>query len=180
MLLPLLLLAGCGKEEEQTQQALDFRTRMLKAGGCAFNADVQVSYGETAARFSMRCTYSAPDGITMTLTTPETLSGMTARVDSSGAKLVFDGAEIGFSTLAGGRLAPMAVPWVLADCWANGYIAWSGMEGALLRVTYRTGYGTDELQADVWFDGGVPARAELSYEGALLLSAELTNFTFEA
>ena len=27
---------------------------------------------------------------------------------------------------------------------------------------------------------GVPARAELSYEGALLLSAELTNFTFEA
>ena len=116
----------------------------------------------------------------MTLTAPETLSGMTARVDSSGAKLVFDGAEIGFSTLAGGRLAPMAAPWVLADCWANGYIAWSGMEGGLLRVTYRTGYGTDELQADVWFDGGVPARAELSYEGALLLSAELTNFTFEA
>ena len=108
----------------------------------------------------------------MTLTAPETLSGMTARVDSSGAKLVFDGAEIGFSTLA--------APWVLADCWANGYIAWSGMEGDLLRVTYRTGYGTDELQADVWFDGGVPARAELSYEGALLLSAELTNFTFEA
>ena len=97
MLLPLLLLAGCGKEEEQTQQALDFRTRLLEA-----------------------------------------------------------------------------------DCWANGYIAWSGMEGDLLRVTYRTGYGTDELQADVWFDGGVPARAELSYEGALLLSAELTNFTFEA
>ena len=64
MLLPLLLLAGCGKEEEQTQQALDFRTRMLKAGGCAFNADVQVSYGETAARFSMRCTYSASDGVT--------------------------------------------------------------------------------------------------------------------
>ena len=29
MLLPLLLLAGCGKEEEQTQQALDFRTRLL-------------------------------------------------------------------------------------------------------------------------------------------------------
>ena len=161
MLLPLLLLAGCGKEEEQTQQALDFRTRLLEAGGCAFDADVQVSYGETAARVSMRCAYSA-------------------RVDSSGAKLVFDGAEIGFSTLAGGRLAPMAAPWVLADCWANGYIAWSGMEGDLLRVTYRTGYGTDELQADVWFDGGVPARAELSYEGALLLSAELTNFTFEA
>ena len=35
MLLPLLLLAGCGKEEEQTQQALDFRTRLLEAGGCA-------------------------------------------------------------------------------------------------------------------------------------------------
>ena len=59
MLLPLLLLAGCGKEEEQTQQALDFRTRLLEAGGCAFDADVQVSYGETAARFSMRCAYSA-------------------------------------------------------------------------------------------------------------------------
>ena len=41
MLLPLLLLAGCGKEEEQTQQALDFRTRLLEAGGCAFDADVQ-------------------------------------------------------------------------------------------------------------------------------------------
>lgn len=180
LLLPLLLLAGCGKEEEQTQQALDFRTRLLEAGGCAFDADVQASYGETAARFSMHCVYSVQDGVTMTLTAPETLTGMTARVDSSGAKLVFDGAEIGFSTLAGGRLAPMAAPWVLADCWASGYIAWSGMEGDLLRVTYRTGYGTDELQADVWFDSGTPARAELSYEGALLLSAELTNFTFEA
>ena len=180
MLLPLLLLAGCGTKRSNTQDALDFRTRLLEAGGCTFDAALTAQYGETAAQFSMHCTVSLEQGADMTLTAPETLRGITAHVDRSGAKLVFDGAEIGFSTLAGGRLAPMAAPWVLADCWANGYIAWSGMEGDLLRVTYRTGYGTDELQADVWFDGGVPARAELSYEGALLLSAAITNFTFEA
>ena len=166
-----------GKREQLIYAHID---RALARKHIQFALDHQNDSLEQLAAYLRRCAYSAPDGITMTLTAPETLSGMTARVDSSGAKLVFDGAEIGFSTLAGGRLAPMAAPWVLADCWANGYIAWSGMEGDLLRVTYRTGYGTDELQADVWFDGGVPARAELSYEGALLLSAELTNFTFEA
>ena len=181
MLLPLLLLAGCGGTEEQTQKALDLRTELLAAGGCAFDAEVQISYGDTASRFSARCVYSQTDGVTMTLTAPQTLSGMTARVDGSGAKLVFDGAEIGFSTLAGGRVAPMAAPWLLADCWARGYIAYSGMEDGQLRVTYQTGYGRDALDVDVWLnDDGLPARAEISYDGALLLAAELSNFTFEA
>lgn len=180
MMLPLLLLAGCGKEEEQTQRALDFRTALLEAGGCAFDADVQISYGDTLAAFSLHCTASLTDGVTMTLTAPETLRGMTARVDAEGAKIVYDGAELGFSTLAGGNLAPMAVPWELTRCWAEGYIAWTGMEGELLRVTYLSGYGDREIQADVWFDGMTPCRAELAYEGQKLVSAGISNFTFEA
>ena len=94
--------------------------------------------------------------------------------------LVDDGAELGFSTLAGGNLAPMAVPWELTRCWAEGYIAWTGMEGELLRVTYLSGYGDREIQADVWFDGMTPCRAELAYEGQKLISAGISNFIFEA
>ena len=180
MLLPLLLLAGCGTKRSNTQDALDFRTRLLEAGGCTFDAALTAQYGETAAQFSMHCAVSLEQGADMTLTAPETLRGITAHVDRSGAKLVFDGAEIGFPPLAGGRLAPMCAPWLLADGLAGGYIAWTGVEDGALRVTYLCGYGTDELALDVWFDGDVPSRAELGYDGQTLLCAELTNFTFEA
>ena len=54
------------------------------------------------------------------------------------------------------------------------------MEGELLRVTYLSGYGDREIQADVWFDDMTPRRAELAYEGQRLVSAGLSNFTFEA
>lgn len=180
MMLPLLLLAGCGKPESHVQKALDFRTALLEAGGCAFDADVQVNYGETLAVFSAHCEASLAGGTDLTLTAPETLCGIAAHVDAGGAKIVYDDAELGFSTLAGGNLAPAAVPWILTDCWAGGYIAWTGMEQTQLRVTYLSGYDDRELQADVWFDGLTPCRAELSYEGQKLISAGLSNFTFEA
>ena len=179
-LLALLLLAGCGKEEAQTQQAIDFRTELLSAGGCAFDADVRVDYGQTIAEFSMHCAASTADGVDMTVTAPETLAGIGAHVDGSGAKIVYDGAEIGFSATAGGKLAPMALPWLLTDCWSEGYIAYSGMEDGALRGTYLRGYCAQELQADVWFTDGTPVRAEICCDGQRVVTAELSNFTFEA
>ena len=54
------------------------------------------------------------------------------------------------------------------------------MEDGALRVTYLHGYGAQELQADVWFTDGTPVRAEICCDGQRVVTAELSNFTFEA
>lgn len=176
MLLPLLL-TGCAAENKTAQEALDFRTRLLEAGGCAFDADLTLNYGDTASQFSLHCEASLQDGTDLTVTAPETISGLTAHVDPAGAKLTYDGMELGFPDLASGKIAPMRAPWLLTDAWAGAYIAWTGTEGDLLRTTYRSGYGEDEIQIDVWFDGNVPVRSEFSVGGSVAMTAVIDHFS---
>ena len=93
------------------QRALDFRTALLQSGGCAFTAEVTADYGEQVYRFTMDCTWSPDGGAALTLTAPQTLEGIRAEVSADGARVVYEDTAVGFESLAGGRLAPMALPY---------------------------------------------------------------------
>ena len=145
------------------QRALDFRTALLQSGGCAFTMD---------------CTWSPDGGAALTLTAPQTLEGIRAEVSADGARVVYEDTAVGFESLAGGRLAPMALPYLLGSSWYEGYISACGMENGLLRMTCLDGYGEEELAVDTWLDtqSGQPCRCEISYQGQTLLTAEISAF----
>ena len=163
----LWLLCGCAREDSEMQRALDFRTALLQSGGCAFTAEVTADYGEQVYRFTMDCTWSPDGGAALTLTAPQTLEGIRAEVSADGARVVYEDTAVGFESLAGGRLAPMALPYLLGSGWYEGYISACGMENGLLRMTCLEGYEEEELAVDTWLDtqSGQPCRCEISYQG---------------
>lgn len=177
----LLTLCACSAQSTQLQQALDFRTALTAAGGCTFSLAVTVNEANSLYTFAMDCAYEAGGGVELTLTAPQSLAGIGAQIDSDGARVVYADTQVGFSSLAGGRLAPMQLPYLLASSWYEGYISAAGTEDGLVRVSCLSGYGADELTVDTWLSAetGQPEHCEISYEGVVLLSAEVQSFSLE-
>lgn len=177
----LLLLCGCaGGQASAMQRALDLRTAIQAAGGCAFTAEVTADYGTQVFCFTMDCTYDTAAGAGFTLREPQTLAGIHAEVSADGARVSYEDTTVGFAPMAGGRLAPMALPYLLGSGWDAGYICAAGQEGEWIRVTCLLGYGEEELRLDTWLDeAGLPVHGEISYDGQTLLTAEIKDFSLE-
>lgn len=160
------------------QRALDFRTALLQSGGCTFAAEAAADYGEQVYRFTMDCVWSPESGGSLTLTAPQTLAGIRAEVSADGTRVSYEDMEVGLECLAGGHLAPMALPYLLGSSWYEGYISVCGMEDGLLRMTCLEGYEEEELTVDTWLDtqSGQPLHCEISYQGQTLLTAEISAF----
>lgn len=174
------LLCGCEAGEESVQSALDFRTKLLEAGLCTFQMDVQVNYGEETAAFSMDCAYDTAGTAQMELTAPETLRGIRAAAEKENVDLEFEDVRLALADIADGQLAPMAAARLLGGCWQEGYISCVSSENGGSRVTYLYGYDREELTVDCWFSAdGCPVHAEVSKNGSMVLRADISEFQFQ-
>ncbi len=172
-----LLLTGCAGAEKTMQPALTLRAAILEAGGCAFTAGVTADFGETTCSFTAECTYT-PEKTRVEITAPAELAGIAATLTDDGATLEYDGVVLELGQLAGGNLAPLAAPHILAACWAGEYIDAAGPEDGGTRVTYLRGYDEKELTVETLLDGGMPISGDISSGGAAAASIEITNFTY--
>ena len=173
--IPALLCACAGKQADPAQQALDFRQALLE-NGCSFEAEITADFEDYVCSFTLLCEDSPDGGMQMRILAPETLAGISARVEGEQAKLVFDDTEAAFGTLSEPGISPMAAPARLAQAWRSGYIRFSGAEDGTLHVTYLCGYGEDEIRVDTWFSDSAPMRAELSCDGHTTVQIDVTDF----
>lgn len=174
-----LLLSGCAGQEadRRMQEALDLRTDLMASEGCSFKASVSADYGERVYTFSLDCTYVPEQEARLTVTQPEEIAGISAAVSADGTVVTFDGVELAFGELANGRVAPMALPWLLGSAWSSGYISSAGADGETVLVTYLMGYGEDEVTVETWLDTtGVPVRCEVIHDGRRYLTVALEDF----
>ena len=177
VVLSCMLLTGCAGKRDPTQDALDFRTKLMEAGGCSFEAAVTAHYPDKAYTFSLDCAYD--DGrTTLTVTAPESISGITAYVENGTAQLEFDGTILEFGELANGYVSPVAAPWLLAQCWIGEYIAYAGPDGDQQRITYLRGYDDEELSVDTWLSEDIPVYAEITYDGTRCLAITISDYQF--
>ena len=176
LLLVLFVLTGCaGHIPESGQRALDFRTALMQADQCRFTAKLTADYGERVYEFTVECLHNS-DCTQIMVREPESIADIRATVSSDGTKIAFDGAELDFGKLANGHVSPITAPWLIYHCWIGEYIAWSGSEGELERVTYLSGYEEEELTVDTWFLDGIPIRSEVVYDGVRCLVLEFSDF----
>ena len=176
LLLCCFILAGCSGEKVQAgQSALDFRTDLMAHNGCSFTAQISADYGDQVYAFTLKCR-SDGEETRLQVTEPDAIAGIAATVSADGTKLQFDDAELDFGKLANGYVSPVTVPWLLVQCWMGEYIAWSGADGDLERVTYLRGYDDAELTVDTWFSNGVPLHAEVIYDDVRCLTVEILDF----
>ena len=170
-------LSGCAEKENTLQPALTFRTALLESGGCTFSCDVTADYGSEVYGFSLDCTWL--DGkATLTVTKPETISGITAEVADDGAAILFDGVRLEYGRLANGHVAPLSVPWLFGSAWESDYISSAGEEDGCCRMTVLKGYNDAELTVDTWLEDGIPVCGEVTYAGTRVLAVTFRDFSF--
>ena len=180
-----LLASGCGGGEKPAEDmAQAIREEYSAMTGCAGTVEVTADYGQRVYQYTLDFTFSEGE-LTLTVTAPAELSGVTAHVAEGQTKLEYDGAILETGPLSPEGLSPVSALPVLLDYARGGFSDQWGTEGegeqALLRIDYRDpdngpGSGTEGV---LWFD---PAdhdlvRGEITEDGYRVIACEWTAFS---
>lgn len=175
-----MLLSGCGAQKnEPVQPALDFRTLVMGAERCAYSAEVEVDFGQRVYRFTVDCSYLPEDGnAEISVTSPDTIAGITATVDGETAQIEFDGTSLELGTMAGGHLAPMQLPQLLGRAWTGDYIVSVAEGDDGWSATYQSGSDDAQFEIVTYFTAqNAPSAAEIYCDDVRVLTAKIDNFS---
>ena len=176
VVISLLLLSGCTGKDADLQRAMELRTRLLGAC-CTFDAEITADYGSSIQTFRVYCEGNAQGNLGFSVTAPESIQGITGRIESGEGKLTFQDTALAFPLLAEEQLSPVSSPWIFWNTLRGGYLTAAGMEDDLLRLTIDESYEEDALTVDIWLDEtDHPIRAEILYDGRRILTLTIENF----
>ena len=184
VLMTTLLLAGCGRRggNEGEELALTIRGEYLAMDGCAARAAVTADYGQRVYRYEMAVAVSGGETL-LTLSAPETVAGLTARMAGEENFLEFDGLSVETGPLDEHGLTPVSAVPALLEAARSGYITACALEedGTVLRVDCgdpagSPGTGTETA---LWFDTSTHAlmKGEMSVDGFRVILCEFSDFT---
>ena len=184
VLMTTLLLAGCGQAgaDEAEELALAIRGEYLAMESCAARAAVTADYGQRVYQYEMAVAVNGEE-TSLTLSAPETVAGLTARLTGEENFLEFDGVSVETGPMDENGLTPVAAVPALLEAARTGYITACALEeeGAVLRVDCgdpegSPGTGTETV---LWFDASTHAltRGEISVDGFRAILCELSDFT---
>ena len=172
-----ILLCGCGGE--QLDEAMKFRQKVLESDGCTFQCEITADYLEKIYTFTMECSVDKAGNMSFQVIKPDSISGITGKIDQKGGKLTFDEQALGFELLADGYITPVSAPWLWMKTVRGGYIESCCYDDDYYRITCNDSYEEDALQVDMWLDADlVPARCEMVWQGRRILSLDVSNFSY--
>ena len=186
VLMMILLLSACkgGGGSSPETAALALRDTYQDLAGWSSAVDITVEVGDKVFDFTLDASWQKEGETVLTITAPELLAGITARIADGETVLEYDGAGLSLGLLDGrGLTSVSAGPWVL-DQIARGYMAkcaWAGGEKELLQITFRD----PEAEANkgtefrITFDRETFALngAEVSVDGTSVLTVAFRDFT---
>lgn len=168
-----LMLAGCGLSGDP---GLALR-QQLQTNPCAFQAEITADYGDSLCKFTLDCQGDDQGNITFSVSSPESIQGITGTIRGGKGALTFEDTALSFPLLADGQLSPISAPWLLLRVLRSGNLLSQGKDGSFTRLTIRDGYQEGDLLSDVWLDeSGTPTRAEFLHKGRKILSIQLLSF----
>ena len=186
VLLRLLLLTGCGEKGAQADDlALAIRGEYLEMAGCSASLEVHADYGSRVYDYAMDAVWTGDGGLTLTLTAPEEVAGVTGRVLEGETALEFDGVYVETGPLDPSGLSPMDAFPALLTALREGYVAQSTLEEGeaedVLHLTVRDAEGTPgqgrEIQLWLGAESHALLRGEISSDGTVVLSCVVNGFT---
>lgn len=180
-----LALSACGGGATGAEQlALEIRGEYLAMAGCTSALTVTADYGQRVYEYGMDLAYRREGESVLTLTGPESVAGVTARLEDGGGSLEYDGVRVETGPLDETGLSPMEGPAVMLDCALRGFLAEcvleEGEDARTLRVICRdperpAGQGRE---CSLWFDPDSHAllRGELSRDGYTVIRCVFSDF----
>ena len=184
VLMTTLLLAGCGTAgvSEAEELALTIRGEYLAMDRCAVQAAVTADYGQRVYQYEMAVSVNGPETV-LTLSAPETVAGLTARLSGEENLLEFDGVSVETGPLDGDGLTPVSALPALLEAARSGYITACALEedGTLLRMDCGDPAGSPGTGTEIvlWFDAAAHTlvRGEVSVDGFRVILCEFSGFT---
>ena len=188
VLMMTLLLSGCGAEEKKLtadECALQLRTKYLASEMCEGSAVVTADYGERVYGFTFDFTWKRDGETVLNVTAPKELEGLKATVEDGSGRLEFHGVSLGTGDLTGEGMTPLEYLPAVMNYINDGYMAECSFEPQedreTLRILFRepTVKPQNGLECVLWFDRETfdILRAELSYDGTMVLRSDFTFFT---
>ena len=155
---------------------MQFRAKLLTSS-VSFDGEITADYGSEIHNFSVYCEGDSQGNLGFKVTAPETIAGITGRMNGGEGKLTFRDTVLAFPLLAEDQLSPVSTPWIFYTTLRSGYLTSAGMEEDLLRLTIDDSYEEDALTVDIWLDANdSPVRAEILYDGRRILTMVIQNF----
>ena len=192
LMMTLVLLTGCsrgGQEANRSAEelALSIRAEYLAMTACAVSVDITADYGQRVYEYSMNISWCKGGETQLTITAPENIAGITARIQDGNSYLEYDGASLETGVLSGTGLSPIEVVPAAMNYILSGYIGECDFETVgekeLLWFCCRDpesepGVGTE---AEFWFDPESHAltQAEILSDGYCVIRCVFHEFTKE-
>lgn len=173
--LPLLLL-GCSAQDTAMEEALALRGRLL-GSDCGFQCTITVDYGDTLESFTLECESKTDGTVSFTVIAPESISGISGRIDGEQAALTFDDQVLAFPLPQTG-VSPLIAPWSLMQGLRRGCITSVARTQEGLQICVDDSYADSALNLEVWTKDDVPQSAQISKDGRRIVSMEVEDFTF--
>lgn len=187
MILVLLLLGACAAEggSQAEQLALELRGAYLALEGCTASIEVTADYGQRVYQYAMDLSWQREGETVLTLTAPQEVAGVTARLREGETALEYDGVRVETGPLDTQGLSPLEGAPLLLETLQTGFLAecvledWDGVETLHLTSRDPERAPGDGREIQLWLDTGTgaPLRGEITWEGETVIQCVLTAFS---
>ena len=103
----LLCLSGCQGSVQENNLALALRADFLAMDGCSGTMDITADYGERVYAYTVSFSSTQETGMTMVITAPQQVAGITATIAEGQTYLTFDGVQLETGPLNEEGLSPL-------------------------------------------------------------------------
>ncbi len=123
----MLMIAGCSSKKDGQNDMLKLR-EVISGKEYAFLAIIHADFGDNTYDFKLDCQFDTAGSMTFSIVSPDTISGITGKIHSSGGELTFDDKAVAFHLLADGNISPVCAPWLAMRGVRSGFISSWGSE----------------------------------------------------
>ena len=183
-LLLLCLLCGCTGADSNNDLNLELRSDFLSREGCSGVMELTADYGQRVYAYTVEFDGTVKDGMTLVITAPEEVAGITANIREGQTYLEYDGVRLETGPVNEEGLSPLDALPTFLTAMESGYIAETGSEmmgeTEVLRICCRDpetdpGQG---LETVLWFDKAQKTllRGEVRSDGFTVIQCEFSAF----
>jgi hypothetical protein len=173
LMIPLLLLAGCGEREVTLENNFAaFRQGLTQAEVVSATVELTAYVGDTVETYTMAVTYDGQQ-TTMELVSPEILAGIKATAQDGQTAIAYENVMLSAGALNQEGLTPVSAMPAILKAMASGYteLLWWEADQVAARL-----YVGENSVCTLWLepDTLTPVTAEIASAGQTVLTCQFT------